>query len=166
MKKITPLSPSEIIKFYHLQPHPEGGYFREHYRSTQNTLTKLLDNTYAKRSLLTCCYYLLLKDQHSQFHRLPSAEIWNLHLGGPLELSQIDNEETVSKVTLGLDLSKEHVVSHIIPRDTWFQATNTAGAEYTFVSCVVSPGFEFSDWELATGKQLERLNSKLLGFDE
>lgn len=125
---------ARIIRQLNLQPHPEGGYFRETFRDAQNE-----SNT---RAHSTAIYFLLREGQVSRWHRVDAAEIWHWYRGSPLELS-IHKTRHI----LGSDLEAGHHPQIVVPPRAW-QSARTLGA-FTLVGCTVAPGFEFSKFELA-----------------
>lgn len=134
---------AELIESLGLQPHPEGGYFREIHRAAGSVIPA--DGRPA-RSALTVIYFLLTSGQVSRWHRVASDETWHFHEGDPLELFVMDAQfDEVTRLTLGmLDGSAEPVL--VVPAGQW-QAARTSGA-YTLVSCVVGPGFDFADFTM------------------
>jgi predicted cupin superfamily sugar epimerase len=128
-----------------LMPHPEGGWFRETWR----TEVRFRPEGYAgERAAATGIYFLLPPGEESMWHRVRSDEAWLWHRGGPLSLvlggaGERPGEETV--ITLGTDLARGQAPQVIIPAGTW-QAARPAGNEEALVSCVVSPGFDFADF--------------------
>lgn len=127
-----------------LRPHPEGGFYRETYRSTT-----LVANG---RTAATMIYFLLLQGQVSRLHRIDADEGWHLYLGGALEIFEFHEPEpdAAPRVTrLGTDLARGERPQHIVPAGRWFGAAPAAGAAYALVGCTVAPGFEFSTFELA-----------------
>ena len=133
------LTADEIIKTLQLQPHPEGGFFRE---------TQRIAGESKKRSVATSIYFLLKQGQSSHWHRIDAHETWHFYAGAPLELaSSLTDQGPVIRRTLGPDLSLEQEPQLVIRPHEW-QAARTLGA-FTLVGCTVSPGFEFSSFELA-----------------
>jgi len=142
----------EIIEKYQLIPHPEGGYFREVYRSEQ-VLSSPASNE--KRNALTHIYFLLTKGQVSRFHKVVHDEIWNFYEGSPLKLIQYDGEN-IEEFILGKD-----EFYHVVPGGI-YQAAETKG-EYTLVGCSVAPGFDFKDFSFMDkdSQDFEIINNKL-----
>lgn len=130
------MTADEIIAKLDLQPHPEGGWYKETWKA---------DNT--GRASGTCIYFLLKEGEASHWHRVDAAEIWLFHAGAPLVLSTAA-DETGPAVDhlLSPDLT-EGQPQVIVPPHHW-QAARSTG-DYTLVSCTVSPGFEFEGFELA-----------------
>jgi len=138
------------IKNLGLQPHPEGGYFKEVFRSDEQIPQSSLPSRYhGSRAYTTSIYFLLSGNDFSAFHRITSDEIWHLYAGCSLTLYQImpDGELIIQK--LGTNLEKGERPQIIIPRNSWFAAKPDFEDSFTLVGCSVSPGFDFSDFELA-----------------
>ena len=128
----------EIIDKLKLQPHPEGGWYRETWRAAAKD---------GERAAGTAIFYLLEADQRSHWHRVDAAEIWHYYAGAPLRLSISEDGETVNEALLGGDIMREETPQAIVPPNAW-QSAASAGA-WTLVGCTVSPGFEFDKFELA-----------------
>lgn len=138
-----------LVKKLQLQPHPEGGFYRETYRSD----SVISVNNGASRNVSTAIYYLLEDDDKSHFHRIQSDELWFFHSGDPLEiLSIVDGQLSVN--LLGNNFEKDEIPQIIIPANTWFAARVKDSKGYTLVSCTVAPGFDFSDFQLADRNEL------------
>ncbi|MGB0629541.1 MAG: cupin domain-containing protein [Alphaproteobacteria bacterium] len=133
------MPPADIIRLLDLQPHPEGGHYRETFRDP------VTDGTGRARS--TVIYFLLAAGERSHWHRVDAAETWFWHAGAPLALSVSTDGETVESVRLGPGLTDGPVLHHVIPPHAW-QAAESEG-NWTLVSCTVAPGFEFDGFELA-----------------
>jgi predicted cupin superfamily sugar epimerase len=127
----------DLIKKYNLAPHPEGGYFKETYRSPQRVQSTI---TQEPRNALTHIYFLLLEGQVSRFHRVCHDEIWNFYEGDPIQLIQFDSITTKEKI-IGPGC-RDYVT--VVPGNTW-QAAATTGV-YSLVGCTVAPGFDFADF--------------------
>jgi predicted cupin superfamily sugar epimerase len=132
-------------------PHPEGGFYREVFRSRIEIFRK------SSPDLIQACssiYYLLQGSDYSAFHRLCSDEIWYYHKGEPLHIYEL----TKTGLLITHELS-DHETGHlsiIIEAGSWFAAAIPSGKEYSLVSCVVAPGFDFSEFELADRDELIR----------
>lgn len=133
-----------LIEKLQLQPHPEGGYYKETYRNFEEIT--LEDGRI--RNVGTVIYYLLEEENRSHFHRLKSDEIWYFHQGDPLEILTI-NEGLLEKHILGNRLENGETPQLLLPAQTWFAAGLANGKGYALVSCSVSPGFDFLDFEMA-----------------
>ncbi len=124
----------ELIDSLALVPHPEGGWYRQVFKSPER-VTRVSDG--ADRSALTTIYFLLVEGTFSRWHRVDSDEVWHFYEGDPLELT-IRGGETVI-------LDANHRV-HVVPARAW-QTARPLGA-YVLVGCTVGPGFEFEDFEM------------------
>ena len=129
------MSAEAIIAKLGLQPHPEGGWYR------QTWVGPLVEG----RASGTAILFLLKAGERSHWHRVDADEIWLWHAGAPLILSL--GEEAAQAYRLGPDVLGDEVVQAVVPAG-WWQAARSAG-EWTLVSCTVSPGFRFEGFELA-----------------
>ena len=132
----------DLIRELDLKCHPEGGYFREVFRSRHNV--QPLDQRPARRALTTI-YFLLVKGQYGRWHRVASDEAWHFYEGDPLELFWIDDKDVVYREMLGRRTSNVHPMC-VVPAGCW-QAARPLG-EYSFLGTDVAPGFEFQDFEM------------------
>jgi uncharacterized protein len=142
----------ELIERLGLQPHPERGYYVETYRATQ----RVAGLTHGEpRSASTAIYFLISADQPStKLHRLRSDELFHLYEGGPLEVLLLAAGQAPAVRRLGLDLAAGERPQLVIPAGTWFGAELASGVSHCLIGCTVAPGFEFADFELASGAQL------------
>ncbi len=133
---------AHLINALDLRPHPEGGHYREVYRSPDRVTT----GSRGERPAVTTIYFLLTAGEYSSWHVVLSDEIWHYYEGDPLELLILEPETLeVTRVTLGpFEPGREPV--HVVPAGQWQAARPTAG--YTLVGCSVGPGFEFADFRL------------------
>ncbi|MEO5989351.1 MAG: cupin domain-containing protein [Candidatus Eisenbacteria bacterium] len=141
------------IRALALEPHPEGGYFRESYRSTE-TLSQvvLAAGDHGDRSVSTAIYYLLRPGDRSRLHRLRADELWHLYDGGPLTLHVLHPTGDYEPRVLGRELHKGQALQQVVPRGSWFGAEATEG--FSLVGCTVAPGFTYEDFELGGRKAL------------
>ncbi len=138
-----------------LQAHPEGGFYKEIYRSNEFVENiNLPDRFETKHSFFTSIYFLLNQNQISAFHKLQADEIWYYHKGSALVIHIISPEGNYHKVILGLKLKSGENPQVVIPHNHWFSAELLNKSTYSLISCSVSPGFEFSDFELGKREQL------------
>lgn len=136
---------ADLITRLGLAPHPEGGHFREIYRSS--SCVQPADSRPA-RAALTTIYFLLAAGEVSRWHRVASDEVWHYYEGDPLELLTADtNFAAISRHTLGPVAEAVQPV-HVVAAGEW-QAARTTGA-YTLVGCTVGPGFDFADFRMLT----------------
>ncbi len=132
-----------LIQSLELRPHPEGGYFREVYRSP--SLLSLEDRD-GVRAWMTTIYYLLTSGQRSRWHRVCSDELWHYYEGDPLQLNILDSElqELKTHYLEPINQQSTNGLVCVVSANAW-QSAKTTG-EYTLVGCTVSPGFEFNDF--------------------
>ena len=152
---------TNLIEQLQLLPHPEGGFYKETYRSDATTT----DSKGLQRNVCTSIYYLLKDSDKSHFHRIPSDELWYFHEGETLEISYIQNGELL-KVLLGKKIENGEHFYIKIPANVWFAAKIKAEKGHTLVSCVVAPGFDFKDFELAERNMLLNVYPLLKGVIE
>ena len=145
----------DIIKKLGLKPHPEGGFFRETYRSVGEILPESLGADYdGKRNYATGIYFLLTSDSFSAFHRIRQDEMWHFYDGSPLKLHIISKAGKYSTQILGRNLNEGQVPQIVVSGDNWFAATIINPNDYTLTGCTVSPGFDFADFELARREEM------------
>ena len=139
--------PEELITTLQLLPHPEGGFFKETYRSS--TFTSFDEPFCGIRNFSTCIYFLLTSDTFSAFHRIKQDEIWHYYDGSPLLLHIINPQGEYSCVQIGNDIKNGQVPQYIVSGGCWFAAEVVNPNDYSLLGCTVSPGFDFKDFELA-----------------
>ena len=135
----TSYSAREVIRLLELEPHPEGGHFRETFRDARTGE--------GGRAASTAIYFLLARDERSHWHRIDAVEIWHWHAGAPLALEIAPENGPRRRVVLGSDLAAGERPQAIVPARAW-QAARTLG-DWTLLGCTVAPGFEFAKFELA-----------------
>ena len=144
-----------IIEQYGMQPHPEGGFFAQTYRSPGRIPGSALPAEFAgERNFSTAIVFLLRKNDFSALHRLRQDEVWHYYSGGALRLVMISPEGKFSETTLGRNGKAGYVVQAVVPAGWWFGARPARGAAFSFVGCTVAPGFDFADLELAKRSDL------------
>ncbi|VAW29563.1 FIG018171: hypothetical protein of Cupin superfamily [hydrothermal vent metagenome] len=144
-----------IIKNLNLKPHPEGGYYRETYRSADELIAECLGSDYdGKRNYATGIYFLLTSDAFSAFHKIKQDEMWHFYDGSPLELHILSETGKYFTQVLGCNFDAGEVPQIVIPGGNWFAATVVDTNSYTLTGCTVSPGFDFDDFELARMEEL------------
>ena len=137
MKLASPVA-SEIARLLKLQPHPEGGHFRETFRNP--------GTVEGGRAASTAIYFLLAAGERSHWHRVDAVEVWHYYAGSPLKL-EISDGKTTTVLRLGPNLASGERPQAIVPAHAW-QAAESLGA-WTLAGCTVVPGFEFAGFELA-----------------
>ncbi len=149
----------QLIDKYKLIPHPEGGFYREVYRSKQRVHSPVVDQ---KRDAVTHIYFLLIQGQVSRFHKVLHDEIWNFYDGAPLRLV-ITNGERVEENLIGASCDS---YIGIVPGGR-FQAAESTG-EYSLVGCTVAPGFDFADFSFLDGEpgMLARFKNNYPGYQK
>ena len=146
-----------LIDRLHLLPHPEGGFFNEIYRSSEMISHDSLPDRYNSiRNFSTSIYFLLVKNQISHFHRLRSDEIWHFYKGSPVVIHCLNSNGYFS-VRIGANIGNDEKPQHVIPAGTWFAAEVEDKNFFSLVGCTVSPGFDFTDFELAKQSELVEL---------
>lgn len=127
-----------------LQPHPEGGFYKEVFRSEMevNRPPSLIP-----KKACTSIYYLLENSDYSGFHRIASDELWYFHKGDPLNIHVITPGGAYNVIELSD--SETGNLSAVVTAGSWFGASIPSGNGFTLVSCAVAPGFEFADFEMA-----------------
>lgn len=147
-----------LISLLSLKPHPEGGFYRESYRSSETIRGEFLPERYGdSRPLCTTIYYLITKDSFSAIHRLNSDEIIHFYLGNPVELLTLKADGGGEIFTLGQDLLGGMRVQLVVERGTWFGMRIAHGGEYALLGTTVAPGFEYRDFELGDRDKLVSL---------
>lgn len=139
------MSAEKYIKALKMLPHPEGGFYKECFRSKEELSFKGFEGL---RSLSTSIYFLLEQGQTSSLHRIKSDEIWYFHDGQTLEIIELDSEGNEIITRLGRNILEGDVLQHVVIAGRWFGARLSEGASFCLVGCQVSPGFDFKDFEL------------------
>ncbi|PRW57882.1 cupin family [Chlorella sorokiniana] len=141
-----PTEVKELIQRLQLEPHPEGGFYRETFRDAHQ-----VDGRAASTAIL----YLLPAGAKSKLHRLDASECWHAYLGGPITIVELDPSTQGARTTqLGSDLSAGQQLQHVVPPHTWFGAAPAEGTAWALVGCTVAPGFEFQHFEFGDREQL------------
>jgi uncharacterized protein len=142
------MNPGELIAKLSLERHPEGGWYRQTYRSRDG-----VDTARGARVASTAIYFLLQDGEFSALHRIASDEVWHFYLGSPLKVEAITSEGLVESFVLGPNLAEGEVLQGCVPAGRWFGASLAHGA-WALVGCTVAPGFEFSDFEMGHREEL------------
>ncbi len=154
---MIPQDAGEIIKLLDLVRHPEGGWYRETYRSAEVLPAEHLPARFGgERSLGTAIYFLLERGDFSALHRIKSDEIWHFHAGAPLTVHVIAPNGEHRTLKLGPDIAACERFQAILPAGCWFGAEAAGPVPYSLVGCTVSPGFDFADFELGDRNELLR----------
>lgn len=142
-------TPEFYIDRLGLTEHPEGGYFRSTYASDVNT-----EANGKQRAMFTSIYFLLKSGQVSHLHRLKSDELWYYHGGSPLTVHVIHEDGAYEEVKLGLNVERGEVPQYLVPKNSIFGSSVMEEGTFSLVGCMVSPGFDFEDFELFTQDEL------------
>jgi uncharacterized protein len=138
------------IKHLQLFPHPEGGYYKETYRSKEVVVQMALPERFSGvRNFSTAIYFLLRSTDRSLFHRIKSDELWHFYAGGSLTIYVL-NDGGLTTYLLGSDVAHGQSLQVVIPANSWFGATVNEPESYVLSGCTVSPGFDFNDFELGS----------------
>jgi predicted cupin superfamily sugar epimerase len=146
---VTSTARPDLVEALSLRPHPEGGWFRETWRSEQS----FAPEGYAgSRPVATAIYYLLHPGEESRWHLVRSAELWLWHSGGPLHLRLGGNADAPDEIgsvrlTLGGDIGGGEQPQVVVPGGVW-QCATPAAEQPVLVTCVVAPGFDYADFRL------------------
>mgnify|MGYP002759790480 CR=1 FL=1 len=152
------MNKDQLIKKLRMQPHPEGGYYYETYRSNEVTADG--------RALYTSIYFLLETGNISHFHRIDSDELWYYQGGDSLTVHMIYPDGKYEAVKLGLDVMNGEVPQFLVPKHTIFASSVEEDNAWSFVGCMVSPGFTFEGFELFTKDELKQVYPHLEGVIE
>ena len=145
----------EIIDRLALQPHPEGGHFRESYRSEQVIASQETPGKFpGGRSFATAVYFLLHGDDFSALHRIRSDEIWHFYQGSSLTICSIDPTGALWRDRLGSDIIAGERPQVVVRAGSWFGAFLHDSSSYALLGCTVAPGFDFRDFEMGRRDRL------------
>jgi predicted cupin superfamily sugar epimerase len=133
------LNAQHYIKTFALLPHPEGGYYKETYRSEESIALEQ-----GKRNYSTAIYFLLEEGNFSAFHKIKSDELWHFYAGDVLEVIEITKEGILKITEIG-----PNNFQYCVPAGNWFGSRVKKGAKFSLVGCTVAPGFDFNDFEMA-----------------
>jgi predicted cupin superfamily sugar epimerase len=142
-----------------LQRHPEGGYFKETYRSHEVISKNALPLRFSgDRVFSTCIYFLLNKNDFSAFHAIKQDELWHFYEGSSLTLHIICQEGDYSSLKLGRDINNGQSLQAVVKAGSLFAAAVDNTELYSLVGCTVAPGFEFTDFEMHDRSKLVELH--------
>lgn len=145
------------IKELGLLPHPEGGFYKEIYRSSESIPDKGLPSRFhGNRDMATSIYFLLKEGDLSAFHKLLSDEIWHYYAGGPCAIHIITENGKLVHKYLGPDYRNNQHFQVVVLHDCWFAANPLPGSSFTLAGCTMAPGFSFEDFLLGDPEELIR----------
>lgn len=147
-------TPEELIARLSLLPHPEGGHYKETYRSAHR-VTRAGET--ADRSASTAIYYLLRGSERSTWHRIRSDELWHFYDGAPISIYVLEPDGELRILRLGHPLRHPGAqFQALVPAGRWFAAECEAPDGYGLAGCTVAPGFEFEEFEIADARVLKQ----------
>ncbi|MDG1915402.1 MAG: cupin domain-containing protein [Crocinitomix sp.] len=147
-----------LVSLHELLPHPEGGYYKELYRSEGVISAEELSPKFnGSRNYCTSIYFLLTSSNFSGFHRIKQDEVWHFYHGSPLTVHVIDMEGKYTAHKVGFSLSENLAPQLVVPAGCWFASSVEEGNSFSFVGCTVAPGFDFADFELAERDSLSQV---------
>ncbi|WP_298236887.1 cupin domain-containing protein [uncultured Algibacter sp.] len=145
----------QIVNKLQLAPHPEGGFFKEVYRSKEVINKDSLNSDFSsERNYSTSIYFLLTSNSFSAFHRINQDEIWHFYKGSPIKLHIISQEGDYWNVIIGSNIENDELLQYTVLAKHWFAAEVIKNDNYSLVGCTVAPGFDFKDFELANRSKL------------
>jgi predicted cupin superfamily sugar epimerase len=148
----------EIIQELKLQPHPEGGYFRETYRSVGTVPKEILGDSYSgDRNYATGIYFLITGGNFSAFHKIHQDEMWHFYDGTAMNLHMISSEGNYTLVKIGNNLAEGEIPQFTVQGGCWFASEVAAHDSFSLMGCTVAPGFDFDDFELPSRSELIKL---------
>jgi uncharacterized protein len=138
-----------------LKPHPEGGYYRQTYRSSLSIAREALPCQFTgPRLASTAIYFLLEHDNFSAFHRLRSDELWHFYVGSPLAVHVIGPDGDYSELVLGGNPEAGEAFQGMVKAGCWFASCLRDRQPFALAGCTVAPGFDFEDFELGERSNL------------
>jgi predicted cupin superfamily sugar epimerase len=141
-----------------LIPHPEGGYYRETYRSTLTIAKAALPSQFTGPRLVSTAIYFLLEGKNfSAFHRLRSDELWHFYVGSPLVVHVIEENGLHSEISLGSNTDAGEALQAVVKANCWFASRVRDPSSFALAGCTVAPGFDYEDFELGKRSELIRL---------
>lgn len=148
----------KLIQQLDLLPHPEGGFYKETYRSEGSIPKDALPTSYSgERSFSTGIYFMLTADTFSAFHKINQDEMWHFYDGAPIELHMITDAGDYSCVHIGRDLENGEHLQYVVPGGVWFASRVKDNAEFSLLGCTVSPGFDFADFILPNTTEMTKM---------
>lgn len=150
-----------LVKILDLKQHPEGGFYKETYRSVGTIKNDHLEGNYeGDRHFSTAIYFMLTEEMFSAFHKIEQDELWHFHLGSTIELHTISPEGNHKTHLISNNFENGHKPQLVVPGGYWFAAKILGPEDYALVSCTVAPGFDFRDFVLPSREELTQLFPK------
>jgi predicted cupin superfamily sugar epimerase len=158
------LDANDLIERLELEPHPEGGYFRETYRSREGVAAGSLPERFSgRRDHSTAIYYLLTEGDISVLHRIRSDEVFHFYMGSPVRLFMLSPDGESESTVLGTELYDGHRPQAVVPFGHWQGLSLVPGGSFSLLGATVAPGFDFADFEIGSR---EALVGEFPGFEE
>ncbi len=146
MQKITS---DELISHFKMEKHPEGGYYKESFKSNGTLPQSALPSQIkGDRLWSSAIYFLLCNQEKSKLHKIAFDEVWHFYLGDPIVVVEIEPDGNVKETILGPDFIAGQKLQHVVPGGRWFGSYLPEGSQFAFVGCTVAPGFDFRDFEM------------------
>ena len=147
-----------LVKELDLLPHPEGGYFKETYRSEGKIAHTCLSPDFkGDRNIATGIYFLIEKGNFSALHKIKSDETWHFYYGDALEVIEINELGQLTITQIGASILQGETFQYTVKANTWFGSRVSGNGLFSLVGCTVYPGFDFNDFELANRENLIKL---------
>lgn len=147
-----------LVKVLDLLPHPEGGYYKETYRSEGKITQACLSSDFkGERNMATGIYFLIEKGNFSALHKIKSDETWHFYYGDALEVIEINEQGNLTITQIGPHLLRGETFQYTVKANTWFGSRVSGNGNFSLVGCTVYPGFDFNDFELANQQDLIHL---------
>lgn len=150
-----------LVKELDLLPHPEGGYYKETYRSEGKVAQTCLPSDFkGARNMATAIYFLIDKGNFSALHKIKSDETWHFYYGDALEVIEINEQGILTITQLGTNILEGETFQYTVKANTWFGSRVSENGSFSLVGCTVYPGFDFNDFKLANREDLINLFPK------
>jgi len=147
----------ELVKKLELLPHPEGGYYKEVYRSSETIVRTALPQKFSgERNFCTSIYFLIEMNNFSALHKIQSDEIFHFYAGDAMEVVEINKQGNLKSTLVGNKIEQDQVFQYTVKAGHWFGSRVATGGHFSLVGCTVSPGFDFVDFEMAKRDDLVR----------
>jgi len=149
------ITAAQLIQQYNLQPHPEGGWYKETYRNKETIPSLALPERFGgDRNFSTAIYFLLEQGNFSAFHKIKSDECWHFYAGDTLQVYVLQDDGKLEIIQLGSDILNGELFQYVVPANCWFASRPAPESDFCFVGCTVAPGFDFADFEMAKAEEL------------
>ena len=146
-----------LIEKLQLQPHPEGGFYKETYRANEHISADALPGRYqSERSFSTAIYYLLTEDTCSNLHKVETDELFHFYCGDPVSMLMLNADGSSEEIVIGNEILAEQHPQHLVTRGTWQGSSLLPGGSFALLGATVAPGFDFSDFTLGEFETLSK----------